>query len=310
MKNSNPWSRLVLAAIMMSGVLMSCEKVIDITIPDKERKIVLNGYIRANQPVLVNLSRSLSVLEKDSMMLLSGADLKLFSGTGLMGVFKEDSAGYYSLPDFLPQVGQTYRATASAGELKPVEASAVLPALVPIASVDTATLFGDWGQQELRLTVKFDDPGGIPNVYSFGVDVSYKEFDYQTMQSTGKMLTHPVYLYSSSNDMFLKDESTNFEGKLYFEDLLFDGLSKTVEFGINDYSFYESDTVWLTVKMEQIDPSFYKYVQSYVAYQNARGNPFAEPVQVFSNVKNGYGIFSGSSTSEYTFIMLGMRKFK
>ena len=256
--------RLQLAAILAVFGLVSCEKIIDISIPDKERKIVVNGLISPNHQVRVNLSRSLSVLENDSLISITGGDVSLFHGTDLIGKFQEETGGYYSLPDFKPQVGQTYRLTASYDGLNPVEANAILPPLVPIVSVDTATLIGEWGQQELRLSVKFNDPAGVHNVYGFGVDVTYKEFDYGTMTYTGKKLSHPSYIFGNS-DKFLKDESTNFEGKLFFEDLLFDGLMKTVEFGITDYSFFESDTVWLDVKMEQIDPSYYLYVLSYDA---------------------------------------------
>ena len=66
----------------------------------------------------------------------------------------------------------------------------------------------------------------------------------------------------------------------------------------------------MNVRMEQIDPSYYRYVLSYNAYQQAHGNPFSEPVQVYTNVTGGYGIFSGSSSTGYTFVVKGMRKFE
>ncbi len=298
----------MLAIIAVSG-LISCEKIIDISIPDKERKIVVNGTISAEKPVRINLSRSLSVLERDSLITISGADVKLFNGTDLMGSMQEDSSGYYSLPGFVPVVGQKYKLTASSGVLGPVEATAILPALVPISAVDTATFTNEWGQEEFRLTIKFNDPAGAHNYYGFAVDVTYKEFDYLTMTYTGKKLTHPSYIFSN-DEGFLKDESTNYEGKLYFEDLLFNGMMKSVEFGISDYAFYESDTVWLDVKLEQTDPSFYSYILSLDAYQQAHGNPFSEPVQVFTNVTGGFGIFSGLSTSHFSIITQGMRKIK
>lgn len=300
--------RLQLAAFLAFFGLASCEKIIDISIPEKERKIVVNGLMSPDKPVRIHLSRSLSVLENDSLIAIRGADASLFNGTDLIGKLLEESAGYYYLPSFKPVVGQTYRLTATYDGLKPIEAIATLPPVVPIVSVDTATLTGEWGQQELRLAVKFLDPAGVHNVYGFGIDVTYKEFDYGTMSYTGKKLSRPTYLYSN-NDGFLKDESTDFEGKLYFEDLLFDGQMKTVEFGITDYSFFESDTVWLDVKMEQVDLPYYLYVLSYESYQQAHGNPFSEPVQVYTNVQGGYGIFAGSSTSNIPIVIRGSRKF-
>jgi len=301
--------RFQMTAFLAVLALASCEKIIDISIPDKEQKMVVNGLINSDQPIIINLSRSMSVLEKDSLVTIIGGDVNLFQGSNLIGKFQELTMGFYTLPDFKPQVGQTYRLTASYDGLKPIEATAILPPLVPIISADTATLTGEWGQQELRLTIKFKDPADVHNIYGFGVNATYKEFDYFTMTFTGKKLSHYVFIFGNT-DKFLKDESHNFEGKLYFEDLLFDGLMKTVEFGISDYSFFESDTVWLDVRMEQIDPSYYLYVLSNEAYQQAHGNPFSEPVQVYTNVKDGYGIFAGSSAASFSIITLGMRKFE
>ena len=301
--------RLLLATLLAVSALASCEKIIDISIPAKERKLVVNGLISSDRPVMINLSRSLSVLEKDSLIAISGADVNLFHGTGLIGKLEEKTQGNYSLPDFMPEVGQTYRLTASYDGLKPVEASATLPPVVPFVSVDTATLTGEWGQQELRLSIKFNDPAGVHNIYGFGVDVTVKEIDYNTRVYTGRKVTHPAYLYSDNSGPLVNDESINFEGKLYFGDLLFDGMTKTIEFGVSDYLFYDSDTVWLDVRMEQIDPTYYLYVQSYNAYQDANGNPFSEPVQVYTNVKDGFGIFAGSSSARFSIIKRGLRKF-
>lgn len=308
MKNRTVLLWLKVTLFIAAYGLVSCEKIIDISIPEKERKIVVNGLISADMPARIHFSRSLSVLEKDSLVTIADAQVSLFEGDNLIGEFLKESDGYYYLPSFLPLVGHAYRLKASSTGLQPIEAEAIVPAVVPLASVDTATLTGEWGQQELRLSVKFIDPAGVRNIYGFGVEVTYKEFNYDSMSYTGKILTHPAYLYSNT-DGFLEDESTDFEGKLYFEDLLFDGQPKTVEFGVTDYSFYESDTVWLNVRMEQIDPSYFLYVKSYESYREAHGNPFSEPVQVYTNVKGGYGIFSGSSSSTYKLVVIGTRKF-
>jgi hypothetical protein len=296
----------LLVIIAMTG-LMSCEKIIDISIPDQKRKIVINGLISTEKPVQINLSRSLSVLEKDTLMPIKGGIVNLFHDSDLVGRLIESSDGNYILPDFLPEVGQSYKLTASFNDLEPVEAIAVLPPAVPIVSIDTATLVGEWGQSELRVAVKFADPADRHNIYGFGVDVTYKEFDYQINEYTGRKLTHPVYLYGGS-DQFTKEEAHNFGGQLYFEDLLFNGMTKVFEFGVTDYAMYESDTVWLDVKLEQVDPSYFLYAISNEAYQSANGNPFSEPVQVFSNVKGGYGIFAGSTVSRSTILIMGRRK--
>jgi hypothetical protein len=124
------------------------------------------------------------------------------------------------------------------------------------------------------------------------------------MEPTGKMVTRLVYIYADS-DLFLTDESHNYGGKIYFDDQLFDGQTKTAEIGLWDYVFYETDSAQIEVHLEQLDPAFYKYVVSNEAYQSARNNPFAEPVQVYTNVTGGLGIFSSYSFSSKAFTIIG-----
>lgn len=50
------------------------------------------------------------------------------------------------------------------------------------------------------------------------------------------------------------------------------------------------------VNLHRINKDFYQYVRSYSAYQNTNGNPLAEPVNIMTNVNNGFGFFSAYST--------------
>ena len=41
------------------------------------------------------------------------------------------------------------------------------------------------------------------------------------------------------------------------------------------------------------------FAKSFNMYQRANGNPFATPVQVYSNVNNGMGIFAGGTLTSW-----------
>jgi hypothetical protein len=40
-------------------------------------------------------------------------------------------------------------------------------------------------------------------------------------------------------------------------------------------------------------------LSSFLRYQRTQGNPFSTPVQVFSNVNNGMGIFAGGTINSW-----------
>ncbi|MFH0761756.1 MAG: DUF4249 domain-containing protein [Bacteroidota bacterium] len=285
-------------------LVMGCEKIIDIDIPDSERKIVVNGIISEDQALSVNLSKSLTVLEPDEFVYINGADVRLFSGELMIGKLTADTAGQYSLPAFKPLTGVNYRLTVDYPGLNSVEATTTVPEMVPIYSWDTLIKVSEWGYRDYVLKVVFNDPADVANYYGISVFVTYKEIDYYTMKPTGKVITRLVYIYSDS-DLFLQDESHNYGGKIYFDDLLFDGQTKTTEVGLYDYAFEEADTAWVDVHLEQLDPAYFKYVVSNEAYQSTHNNPFAEPVQVYTNVSGGLGIFSSYSFASKTFTIEG-----
>ncbi len=52
-----------------------------------------------------------------------------------------------------------------------------------------------------------------------------------------------------------------------------------------------------------MDENRYLYLRTKdVQYAND-GNPFAEPINVYSNITNGYGIFGSYSVATYTIIL-------
>ena len=57
--------------------------------------------------------------------------------------------------------------------------------------------------------------------------------------------------------------------------------------------------VWITLSSVSYDR--YLFEQSYSIYQNAQNNPFAEPVILHNNIKNGFGIFTTAAESTFTF---------
>jgi hypothetical protein len=49
-------------------------------------------------------------------------------------------------------------------------------------------------------------------------------------------------------------------------------------------------------KITSCSSQYYRYVNSLELYNESDGNPFAEPVQLYNNISNGYGIFAGASS--------------
>ena len=65
----------------------------------------------------------------------------------------------------------------------------------------------------------------------------------------------------------------------------------------NHNEFVHPDTV--LVRVSQIDIDSYNFWRSYDFQQSSNGNPFAEPLNLQTNIKGGYGIWNGKSSTYF-----------
>jgi hypothetical protein len=84
--------------------------------------------------------------------------------------------------------------------------------------------------------------------------------------------------------------------RILLSDINFNGSTKTIIFymesGPLDPQTSPSGIRRATVELLHINNDYFKYIKSLNSYENAVDNPFAEPVNLFSNAKNGYGLFT------------------
>lgn len=137
--------------------------------------------------------------------------------------------------------------------------------------------------------IKIEDERGRRNVYQVEITVIQKG-DEGTDQ-------HPVVIYSSiinpdnrvntevfgsfSNDLFEESDFTR-EGRkrIYFD-------FKTEQMMSND-----STPSMLMVRITNLSENYIRFLRSSRQYYANQDNPFVEPVEIYTNVKNGYGIFA------------------
>ena len=190
----------------------------------------------------------------------------------------------------------------------------------------------------MRITCRINDAGGeqyyrlrIRGERSFITETWYNpEFEIEGVQE----YEYDYYLtmqdiYFSEDPLFIDSRlNSNFGGWPAYFSNVFDnskikGTSYTITLdspmpGNNFYIQSATDystgkTVWeqiivgekfsprVMVELQAISPEFYRYLKSLQLYRITQSDAFSEPVQVFSNVQNGWGIL-GSLSSQRIFI--------
>ncbi len=273
----------VLTTIIGLGVA-SCEKYIDFDEEIKQPKLVINGVINPDSTFDIHISRSLSVLDNADLSIVENATVNILSENGsVYETLAYDYEGHY-LGTLQPENDEVYTVEVTAPNFDPVSATTHIPSLIDLSSVDTLGVEDVNGFQELQLTITFQD---VPNESNF----------YMLEVYAADIVSGQIYLYPMtmrSDDVTLGLEEDGYSDQILFSDELFDGDQKTLIIYVEDTRDYDD---YIEIRMTSITEDLQRYAITQNAYENNRGNPFAQPVQVYSNVEGGFGIFGGYQVS-------------
>ena len=290
--------------LSISLVYISCEKIIpfegDVNIP----KLVINSIFESDSTFKVHVSTSRSVIDTASFQNIEDAVVTIKDDNGsIIETLNYVENGFYIGQTF-PQENQTYSLQVTHPNYTNITSSDSLPSPITINSIDTSTTVDPINGDRLQITLNFNDPESSQNYYLIE---TYSVNEYLVIKNSD---TTEYELDTTKQFMVLTDEVFQNGGSPWreqglFNDLLFNGQNKTLELEIPNDSWSGSEdgydwsyqTLTLRLYLHNITLSYYYYRTSLELFQNASGNPFAQPVQVFSNVENGFGVFAGSQIS-------------
>ncbi len=205
--------------------------------------------------------------------------------------------------------GEAYRVEVSALGFESVYAETVIPSLVPMVNVEIERVAvrkpsGNFGDEIQSRSIKtFNDPPDENNFYEVVLSSVGNEFN-------------PIYFHhSTSSNPFITSEpyypNPLSENVFYPRTLLFSGNSfkgqecKVVLFYRPSRRTIEVDGSWVTLlpadilsaQLKNVSEDYYRhYTTLYHARQVRLENALfgsTEPIIVYSNVTNGFGLFSG-----------------
>lgn len=262
-------------------VFISCEKVIDMEIPDKGRRPVINGLISDGGVPEICLHRSRYILDNSYSFDVVNNALVIITYPGGISDTLKQLGSVTSYKSTSPLSGNGNFTLYVAAEGYQITAKTDIPAPVPIQTTDTSTMVIE-SRQYFEIDMKFNDPPGTKNYYMAEV---------QREGWSGEWYN----LFTTTSDM---NASGEYNGKIIFSDELFNGLSKTFRIEISKEDLTSvSDSVNLMVNLYSLSYDSYMYMLT--VEQSGYNSPFTEPVVVYSNIKEGYGIFAGYSVAGF-----------
>jgi len=279
-----------LLILIIPFAITSCEKAIDVDIEETSKKIVVNAVATPGDSLLAIVSTSKSIVSNDVIPMLTDAKLSLFED-GLevsKGIQKTD--GRY-LFEYEIKDNSTYKIDISHSVLQDVTMMTSTTTSVPISTIKL--LPQEEGQTVFK--VNFNDPLNEANYYLLSATYYGKDYVWET----GDVYYHDRFMYYNLELLQGQEKDLPyFEGNgmsgYAFSDTFFDGTNFTLK--VVSYDYFPENTP-LKFHLHSLSEEYYNYIYSRNLYQMNQGNPFSQPVQVFSNVEKGIGIFGSYSTS-------------
>ncbi len=295
-------------------ITSACELVVDVEQPPFNPSIVVGSFIGPDTTILVNLSEDRDVLERpDGFDPITGATVQLFEGDRLVGVLEEMEliehdpqfpdmfSGYYGL-DFRPTPGVEYRLEVEKEGFTSVQATDQLPMNAPrfeVLNIDRS----DFSDTEIEVKI-FDEPGR--DYYEILAYLTVNSFSGHFDDATQEWQVDSIWRNTDIISMYTENIAVEEHNSSIFSDRLFDGRS--YELDMETYlSIWVSPDVdvdpdpVLTIEVRRVSEAYYNFINSSALQWWVDGDPFAEPVQAFSNVENGRGVFGSYVSTKQDF---------
>jgi hypothetical protein len=280
--------------------LVNCQLLVDIDVPVEEprmaMKVVLNNGLFGNDYYQFSESRFiLDSRDKVGDDYLKDVSLKVYDQDGNLwdSIIPYTGSGF-PLGTFVfdkklkPEQGRTYRMVAVSPGLPIAEASFTTPLEVKNLQVTAKKVFragiDTTFQTTAQLNIKFQDPSStIKNYFlivAYLVDSAGNVLPFGIYQDYNDGAIGPIGI--SLNEVFSDDFGQNSEVNAVFNVVI-------------DKSQFQTENFKIAISVFSLTEDEFRHEKTLRAFYDTDGNPFAEPVNVYSNINGGYGLFSGRS---------------
>ncbi len=293
---------------MLSTFIVSCTKEIVIEIPEKPASLVIEStlvpYMENAKYLGIKVVSSQHIFDTTAALPITNAEVLLYKDGAFMASLLYDSVKqFYPLgfgPMQGPLGGETYCIEVSVPGYQSVYAETHIPEKV---SIDTITIdrigyMDDNGLVHSKLSIIFSDPPEDENYYEIvvtSIGLEYESEAYSTLSTFEPFIVNEPH-YPDETRIDLKKPK-----RLLFNDKTFDGQQIELDF----YYFasqrmgetHQLNSEILSVQLRNISREYYLY-QSTMLHSSFNREAdilygLGEPLNVISNVENGYGIFAG-----------------
>jgi hypothetical protein len=246
----------------------SFQKEVDLKIPPHERKLVVECYLEPGKPYRLVLTESVGFFDGPDTPFVNAATV-IITHNGVADTLTNSFS--FDFTD---------------GKLYNYNSTRIVPADY---NSDFKLYARDDLGREIRATTRILQPIDFASLtYAFDED----SLGAVTAKWPDQAGVSNYYLFTFHRDSLLASGDTDFG--LVFDFTLDDRIGDGEEFTISTFNFLDKGNRAICT-LYPISEDYWRYQETASASSDANGNPFANPVTIFTTVEGGYGVFTGLS---------------
>lgn len=286
-----------------------CETIVEIDIPVEAPSLVINSTLSDKEYFKANISESKHILDgSDVYKKVQGATVEIYEDGNLLTLLADSLEGNYISNSYKPVRGKMYEIVVSKNGFETASANVLMPldtAIILGVKIDTVveSEFG-YTSYYLRFSVEIKDNPEQENFYDISIYQKSHSVRYDYTVDPPEIIDTVYYynkLYIQSRDPGL-EEFQSFGQNIIFNDELFNGstyrMNVLSSIRIDPSNPNENELSYF-VELANTSESYYRYELSSQLQYWTEDNPFAQPVTVYNNIENGFGIFGAYNTAMY-----------
>ena len=282
--------------ILLVVFISSCEKDVNIPLPDEANKLVLNLIMNKDSIMMarVNISERMNQLQPTAEV--KNAVVSLYEN----GTFKETLTPYnyayrtYYRSKTVPQTGATYKVTAAVpGYTGEAWGTDVIPDTVKISELKLTHVQVNNNLGRATISVQLHDDPAVQNYYRVRV-----YFINEWVDANGNGAWQKIQQYFEAEEANLNIFSDKNRPEFFTTDALFNGRSPRFTFRTDTYNSLKK----IQVEISSLTYNSYNYLHSAFMAREKNEDGLSEKVIVFNNIENGLGIVGGVAQREYVLV--------
>ena len=277
-------------SIIYMLLFATCDVSIPLPETELEQVIVANAFFSPDSTWQVQLTKSFALNQADQVELVANGIVEIqdLANNQTIKLIHQQN-GMYTSQELLPIANKAYQLSAEVDGFKRVLATNQTP-LPFAASVTNSRFINFRNRPSFLFDLQIVDNPEVDNFYLIEVVYLFSKNDSLYSEKAGHFS-----LDANSDNELVEIDHTGLK-QSYLTDLNFNGKTYSTQVGasslrLNDLAAIDHLTAMITIK--SISSEGYQHAKTVETFEFGDSFSSPEPVNIFSNIENGFGVFAG-----------------